>query len=143
MCHEEIHIDKVNLFKGNEKEVDRMGKFGARLKELRKQKKMTLKEVGDHLGMTPTAISCYEHESRKPSPQILQKLAELYDTSSDDILGVQNEGVTNIKTILSSNKLHWDGIPLQEDELVLIKQFLELRVKDREKGNEDSSKNVG
>ena len=105
--------------------------IGIRLRELRKNKNLTLKQVGSHLGMTATAISCYENETRKPSHEIIQKLADLYETTTDDIIGVQNEN-TNFKSILNSSNLHWDGIPLREDELNFIKQFLELRVKDKE-----------
>jgi transcriptional regulator with XRE-family HTH domain len=105
--------------------------IGIHLKELRKNKNMTLKQVGTFLGMTATAISCYENETRKPSHEIIQKLADLYETTTDNIIGVQNEN-TNFKAILSSSNLHWDGIPLREDELNFIKQFLELRIKDKE-----------
>jgi len=107
--------------------------LGPRLKELRKQNKMTLKEVGDHLGMTGTAISCYENESRKPAPEYIQKLADLYNTTTDDLLGNDNESTSNIRHILNSNKLHWDGIPLNEDELKIVKGFLEYAFKDKEK----------
>jgi len=107
--------------------------LGPRLKELRKQNKLTLKEVGDHLGMTGTAISCYENESRKPAPKIIQKLADLYNTTTDDLLGNDNESTSNIRHILNSNKLHWDGIPLNEAELQIVKGFLEYAFKDKEK----------
>lgn len=107
--------------------------LGSRLKELRKENKLTLKQVGDHLGMTGVAISCYENETRKPAPTIIQKLADLYNTTTDDILGNDNESTSNIRHILNSNKLHWDGIPLNEDELQIVKNFLEYAFKDKEK----------
>jgi transcriptional regulator with XRE-family HTH domain len=117
--------------------------IGERLRELRKSKKMTLKQVGKHLGVTATTISCYETETRNPSHQMIQKLADLYDTTSDDIIGIHNENNTNFKTILSSHNLHWDGIPLHEEELDFIKRFLELRFKDDEKKDKDSNQTVG
>ncbi|WP_455920464.1 helix-turn-helix domain-containing protein [Priestia megaterium] len=107
--------------------------LGIRLKELRKQNKLTLKQVGDHLGMTGVAISCYENETRKPAPEIIQKLANLYNTTTDDLLDNENERTSNIRHILNSNKLHWDGIPLNEDELQIVKNFLEYAFKDKEK----------
>lgn len=105
--------------------------IGQRLKELRKEKKLTLKQVGDMVNVTATTISCYESETRKPSHEMIAKLAKVYDTTTSNIMGVEDEH-TNIKAILNSENLHWDGIPLREDELQLVKQFLELRIKDVE-----------
>ncbi len=115
--------------------------LGQRLRELRQNKKMTLKEVGDYLELTPVAISCYEKETRKPSHQIIQKLADLYETTSDDIIGIQNDS-SNMKTILNSKTLHWDGIPLREDELNIIKQILQLRLKDKEDHEKNENSQV-
>lgn len=105
--------------------------IGTRIRELRKQQNLTLKQVGDYLGVTPTAISCYESETRKPSPQFIEKLAELFETTADDIIGIKNDS-SNFRKILNSRQLHWDGTPLREDELNFIKQFLEIRIKDKE-----------
>lgn len=112
--------------------------IGNRLKELRKEKKMTLKEVGEYLGLTGTAVSCYEHESRKPSHEIIGKLAMLYNTTTANIIGVQDE-TTDLSAILNSSNLHWDGIPLREDELNIIKQILEMRVKDKKESEKNLS----
>lgn len=103
--------------------------IGQRLKELRKEKKLTLKQVGDKLNVTATTISCYESETRKPSHEMIAKLAKIYDTTTSNIIGVKDEH-TNIKAILNSENLHWDGVPLREDEINLLKQFLEIRIKD-------------
>lgn len=104
--------------------------IGERLKELRKQKRLTLKQVGEHLQLTSAAISCYENGTRKPSHEVIQRLADLYETTADDIIGIQNDS-SNMRTILNNNKLHWDGILLEEEELMIIKQILEMRAKDR------------
>lgn len=106
--------------------------LGARLRALRKGKKMTLKEVGQEIGLTATAISCYENDSRNPSPTVLNKLARLYETTTDDILGMPTEEKqTSLEAILTNPKLTWAGMPLRDDELQFIKQFLEMRVKDK------------
>jgi len=106
--------------------------IGQRLKELRKLKKMTLKEVGEYLSLTGVAVSCYEKGTRKTSPDVIQKLADLYEVSIDDLYGRQNDS-SNMKTILNSSKsLHWDGIPLREDELNFIRMFIELKLRDKE-----------
>ncbi|MFP5109682.1 helix-turn-helix domain-containing protein [Neobacillus sp. C211] len=114
--------------------------IGSRLKELRKQKKMTLKEVGDYLSLTGVAVSAYEKGTRKPSPNTIEKLADLYDVSVDDIYGRQSDN-SNMRKILNSKTLHWDGEPLREDELNVIRQLLELRIKDKRESRKDLSNN--
>lgn len=111
--------------------IDANHRLGQRLKELRKANKLTLKQVADQLGMTPTAISLYESETRTPSMDMLQKLAKIYGTKLVDLTGDDDE-LINLENVLSNKNLHWHGIPLREDELNFIKQFLEIRVKDKE-----------
>lgn len=119
-----------------------MEKIGSRLKELRKKKNLTLREVGEYLKFTPTTISCYESGTRKPSHEVIAKLAKLYETTTDYIVSAENENASNIKYILNSKKLHWDGIPLEEEELELIKHFLELSLKRKHDKTEKSSDDI-
>lgn len=116
-------------------------RIGNRLRELRKEKEMTLQQVADILGMTPTAISGYEKAKRNPSNEIITKLADIYETTVDDIFGITTEEQSNMKSILNTKKLHWDGIELKEDELNFIKQFLEMQFRDRHHDDDkDNSK---
>ena len=113
--------------------------IGNRLKALRKERKLTLKQVGDAIGVTATSIHSYEKESRKPSHDMIQKLAQFYSTTSDAIIGTGNE--LNLNALLKSEKLHWDGVLLEEDELEFIKHFLEIRVT-KKKAETDISKDA-
>lgn len=61
--------------------------MGIRLKELRTEKGLKLKEVADALGLTISAISNYEQGLREPSIEILKKFCDLYDVSADYIIG--------------------------------------------------------
>lgn len=112
--------------------------IGSRLKELRKKKKMTLKEVGDYLSLTGVAVSGYEKGNRKPSAEVIEKLADLYEVSVDDIYGRQSDN-SNMRKILNNKMLHWDGEPLREDELNVIRQLLELRVRDKRESRKNLS----
>ena len=57
------------------------------LKKLRKEKGLLQDDVARHLGLTRPAYSHYETGRRIPDAAMLEKLADLYGVSIDDILG--------------------------------------------------------
>ena len=61
------------------------------LKNLRKAKKVTQKEIADFLGVSNSAYSQYETGTREPSLDILTKLADYFGVTIDDILGRSEE----------------------------------------------------
>ncbi len=62
-----------------------------RIKEVRKQKKLSQVELASKLGVNQTAISQWERGSTLPSGNLLPKLTALLDTSSDYLLGISDE----------------------------------------------------
>jgi len=61
--------------------------LGARMKSLREENGLTQKEIADFLGVTPKAVSFYELEQRSPSWDMVVKLAEKYNVTTDYLLG--------------------------------------------------------
>lgn len=57
---------------------------GAKIKELRKSKKMTQQELGDKIGVSNSAVANYEKGFRAPLQDTLFKLAEVFDVSVND-----------------------------------------------------------
>lgn len=53
--------------------------IGERLRECRKQKKMTLADVGDVLGVTGAAVSLWERGTRNIDPDSFVELLALYE----------------------------------------------------------------
>lgn len=64
--------------------------MGERIKMLRKQKKMTQTELGSKLNLTHVSISGYERGTRLPDTDILSRMADILDTSTDYLLGKTN-----------------------------------------------------
>lgn len=64
--------------------------IGKRIKELRTQKDVTQKELADYIGLTPKMISFYEKEERFPPHDIILKLSDFFDVSTDYLLGKSN-----------------------------------------------------
>ena len=61
--------------------------MGTRLKELRLEKGLRLKDVADAMGLTLRAICNYEAGTREPSIDILKKLCDFFDVSADYLIG--------------------------------------------------------
>lgn len=59
------------------------------LKELRKSKNMTLKELGILINVSESAVSQYESGKRSPDYSTLVKIAEVFNVSVDYLLGRQ------------------------------------------------------
>ena len=67
-----------------------------RLRKLRKEKNLTMKQLGNIVGVTECAISQYELGKREPSNETLFKLADVFDVSVDYLLGRDEEQKTPV-----------------------------------------------
>lgn len=67
-----------------------MNKLGVQLKELREEKKLTLVQLATNLNVTKATINRYETGVREPSLDMLLKLAEFFEVSTDFLLGLEN-----------------------------------------------------
>ncbi|MBQ5683006.1 MAG: helix-turn-helix transcriptional regulator [Peptococcaceae bacterium] len=65
--------------------------LGNKLKTLRIQRQMTLKDVACRVGVSKSIISAYENGSRRPSYEMLIKLARLFDVTTDYLLGLEQK----------------------------------------------------
>lgn len=74
--------------------------FKDRLKELRKENKLTQDELGSVLGFTRAAISGYEIGRNQPSIEDLNKLAEYFEVTVDYLIGRTDKKNTIVKEIM-------------------------------------------
>lgn len=96
-----------------------MVEFGNRLRELRKQKHLTQKQLAAQIGVKNSIISFYEVGDRIPSPEIIIKLATVLHVSSDYLLG-----------IAKSDSIDVSG--LDENDIMLVRSLVDtLRSKNR------------
>lgn len=63
---------------------------GLRLKTLRQKRGLSEKEAASHLGVSRATVSAYEHNIKSPSLEVLKKMAILYHSSIDFMLGLEN-----------------------------------------------------
>lgn len=59
-----------------------------RIKELRKEKRITQLQLSIELGVTQETISAYEHGKHLPSLAALIRMSEIFHTSMDYIMGL-------------------------------------------------------
>ena len=64
-----------------------------RLKEARKAAGLTMKELGQRVGVTESTVSLYESGKREPSQSVLKAMAEVLEVSVDFLLEVEEKPV--------------------------------------------------
>ena len=60
---------------------------GKRIKDMRLEKGMSQQELGDLIGVTKVSICGYENGTRTPSLETFCILAEIFETTTDYLLG--------------------------------------------------------
>ena len=58
-----------------------------RINELRKERKLTLRELAGFIGINYSTIACYETDKREPNIEMLKKLASFFEVSLDYLCG--------------------------------------------------------
>lgn len=62
--------------------------LGARLRELRTEKKMTQRQVAEALGINSVTYLHYEKSQREPPLSVLADMAKFFGVSTDYLLGL-------------------------------------------------------
>jgi transcriptional regulator with XRE-family HTH domain len=89
--------------------------FRSRLKETRKQRKLTQQQLADLTSIPVTSIAHFESGSRKPSLENFYKLIVVLNVSADYILGCSDDmGAQGIDPIMS----RLNRLPEQERKMI-------------------------
>lgn len=67
-----------------------VARFSTRLRNLRLNRGLCQEQVAKLIGVKKSAISTYENDIRQPSFEILVRIANLYQVSTDYLLGQTN-----------------------------------------------------
>ena len=96
-----------------------------RIKELRKKKKLTQKELAKELGLTQSVIGRYEQGDISPRPDKWQKMADFFGVSVDYLKGAWSKSEV-LKLIQDCYIENLDYISeLEKDKKNIIKQAIE------------------
>lgn len=102
--------------------------FGNRLKQLRKNNNKTQEDISKILGISRGAYSHIENGRNEPDMETIVKLADIFEVSTDYLLGKSNNGLVDIIAA------HIDSNATEED----IKEILAyIEEKRKEHANEN------
>lgn len=76
-----------------------MVNFGNKLRALRTESGMTQTELARRLNVTKSVVSYYELQESTPSPDVLIKLAQIFHTTTDYLLGVEHAKVLDVSDL--------------------------------------------
>lgn len=106
--------------------------FGARLKELRQQKKMSQGDLAQLVGLQYAHISRYENGGSMPSAEMLMKLSTALGVTTDYLLfGKKEDAVTVDFKDQDFLQMFQQSENLPDSEKELIKRFLGSYLKNK------------
>lgn len=80
-----------------------------RIAALRKERKLSQKELGTIIGVAQNTICNWENGKREPDYESLKKLAFFFDCSTDYLLGTVSFGRTFVADIKTDKEIDWAG----------------------------------
>jgi len=99
---------------------------GERIKELRTLKKLTQSDLAKEVGLTYIQVGRYETQKSNPSSDVLQKLANALDTTTDYLMnGSQDEVVSAQLTDKELLKQFRAVEQLDAEDKHLVKTFID------------------
>lgn len=104
-----------------------MESLGDRIANLRKELDINQKELATKVGITEASLSRYENNLREPKSEIIVRLAKALETSTDYLLGVND----NTK-ISKEDKLIIENLSISEKTKKLLEKIYSLEKEDRE-----------
>ena len=106
-----------------------------RIKALRLKAKLTQKQIAEKLGISISYYSQWEVGKRTPASKNLQKLADIYDVSTDYLLGNTDIKSKTLETDLNKTLdtvRSFDGKPITDADRETIREILKRRQLERE-----------
>lgn len=82
----------------------RLGKLGARLKAVRKTRKMTLRELSEGVGVTVSMLSKIENDQAEPSLRTLHRILAALDTSIIALFGEEQTRQPDVVSIMRGHE---------------------------------------
>jgi transcriptional regulator with XRE-family HTH domain len=108
-----------------------MTSFGNRLRELRLKNKITQRDLSKKLKMSESAIGMYERGEREPSFEIVLKIANTFDVSTDYLMGLthkelqQEVDFKKALKALKERKARWGSDTLSNPEQETLEKILD------------------
>ncbi|MGX7074505.1 helix-turn-helix domain-containing protein [Falseniella ignava] len=98
-----------------------------RLKKLRKEGKLTQKDIATFLNISQPAYQQFESGKKKMNLETMEKLADYFNVSIDYLLGKTDIPDLDLEVDIDNaidNSVAYDGTPITDNDREIIKNFL-------------------
>ncbi|EFX57911.1 helix-turn-helix domain-containing protein [Streptococcus sp. M334] len=98
-----------------------------RLKKLRKEGKLTQKDIAAFLNISQPAYQQFESGKKKMNLETMKKLADFFNVSTDYLLGKTDFPDLDLEVDIDTaidNSVAYDGTPITDNDREIIKDFL-------------------
>jgi transcriptional regulator with XRE-family HTH domain len=115
--------------------------FSERLRTLRKEKKMTMEDLAHIIGVGKSTISSYESDLRRPKKETLIHLSDIFEVSTDYLLGLSDdrtrkEDSKDLSKLLSEPDYHYKGQQISKQDMDFLINYLDRISKLEEQKNQ-------
>ncbi|WP_436883906.1 helix-turn-helix domain-containing protein [Mammaliicoccus sciuri] len=98
--------------------------LASKLRYFRKTKKLTQKDVADHLNITPQAYQRYESQTNTNEPNLenLKKLSNLFDINLGELINEKESTKKledDIEVLMFEDKDGWEELPKEKRKQIL------------------------
>lgn len=101
--------------------------IGQRIRDLRKQKRMSQTELAKSAGVSQTTVTAWETGKAEPSSSAVANLADIFNVTTDYLLGRPNKQETKKDDVELSDDdviMTWRGKPLSDEDRELIRRIM-------------------
>ncbi len=91
------------------------------IRKLRKSHNLTMKQLGEMMGVSESTISLYENNKAQPDIGMMYKMADYFGVSIDFLLGRKTD---ELKEKTTDDKLVVDILSLTEEEKTLVEGYV-------------------
>ncbi|MGZ7862307.1 helix-turn-helix domain-containing protein [Ligilactobacillus salivarius] len=103
--------------------------FGSRLRDLRNEKKLTQDDLGKMLDVSGKTIGAWERDSRQPNIEAINKIASIFNVSTDYLLGnTEKKDDDNVDYVALDKALDnarsFDGEPMDDHDREILRGIL-------------------
>ena len=101
--------------------------IGQRIRDLRKQKRMSQTELAKSAGVSQTTVTAWETGKAEPSSSAVARLAHIFNVTTDYLLGRPNKQETKKDDVELSDDdviMTWRGKPLSDEDRELIRRIM-------------------
>lgn len=98
-----------------------------RLKKLRKEGKLTQKDIATFLNISQPAYQQFESGKKKMNLETMEKLADYFNVSTDYLLGKTDIPDPDFEVDIDKaidKSVAYDGTPITDNDRMIIKDFL-------------------